>query len=138
MAGDDAGFVRITPDELVWSPLEPGIDVAVVTGDPSSDGFYIMRARFQPGTFTRPHFHPHSRHVTVIQGTWWTGTGQVEDRDHTVPLTPGSYMLHPARAPHFDGSKKGIVIVEISGIGPAAIIYVDESGNPIENVESPN
>ncbi len=43
-----------------------------------------------------------------------------------IPLQAGSYMMHPARAVHCDGSKDGEVIVEIKGIGPAPTILVDQ------------
>lgn len=68
----------------------------------------------------------------MIKGTWWAGTGTVLDKDNSVPLDPGGYMKHPAGAVHFDGSKGEDAIVQISGMGPAPIIFVDEAGNPID------
>lgn len=130
LADEDNGFVRLTPDELTWEELAPGLFVAVLEGDPSSEGFYILRARFAPGVFSAPHFHPNDRYVTVIQGTWWTGIGAVWDKENSVPLGPGSYMKHPGGAAHYDGSLGEEVIVEIKGMGPAPLIYVDEQGNP--------
>ena len=52
----------------------------------------------------RPHWHPNARYVTVLQGTWYTGTGTTFDLARALPLPPGSVMVHPARAPHWDGS----------------------------------
>ncbi|WP_156762734.1 cupin domain-containing protein [Woeseia oceani] len=130
-AGDDE-FVRLTPDDLVWTELEPGLDMAVLEGDPRSEGYYIMRARFAPGTFSAPHFHPNTRYVTVIKGTWYTGTGTVWDKENSIPLGPGSYMKHPAKAAHFDGAKDEEVIVEIRGMGPAPLVYVDADGHPVD------
>jgi hypothetical protein len=132
-AGDnDNGFVRLTPDDLVWQVLEPGLSVAIVEGDPGKEGFYIIRARFAPGVFSAPHYHPNDRFITVIQGTWWTGIGPVFDKEGSVPLGPGSYMRHPAKAAHYDGSRDEEVIVEIKGMGPAPLVYVDEDGKPKE------
>ncbi len=132
-AEDDAGFVRLTPEDFVWREIAPGLSVAVLEGDPSREGFYIIRARFAPGVFSEPHFHPNDRYVTVIQGTWYTGTGTAWDKASAVPLGPGSYMKHPGGAAHYDGSLEGEVIVEIKGMGPAPLVYVDESGNPRES-----
>lgn len=132
VASDDEGFVRLTPEDLVWKTLEPGLDIAVLEGDPSGEGYYILRARFAPGVFSAPHYHPNTRYVTVIAGTWWTGTGTHWDKEHSVPLKPGSYMKHPAGAAHYDGAKDEEVIVEIRGMGPAPLVYVDEDGAPIE------
>ena len=76
----------------------------------------------------RPHWHPNDRHVIVISGTWFTGTGATFDPNKAVPLKAGSYMLHPARALHWDGSNSDEpVIVQIVGIGPAETTQADPS-----------
>jgi len=118
-AVDDDGFVRIRPDEITFSAgSSEGPDIALLAGDPEKPGFYLLRARFRPGVFSSPHYHSTDRHVTVIKGTWYTGTDASFDRNKTVALGPGSYMMHPAGAVHFDGAKDEEVIVEIKGIGP--------------------
>ncbi|MEX0707348.1 MAG: cupin domain-containing protein [Woeseia sp.] len=126
------GFIRLTPDELVWQDLRPGLSFSVIEGDPGKEGFYIIRAKFAPGTLSKPHYHPNDRFITVISGTWWTGIGPVQKLDTAVPLEPGSYMKHPAGAAHYDGAVDEEVIVEIKGMGPAPLIYVDSDGNPID------
>ena len=130
VAENEDGFVRLTPEQLEWQTLEPGLSVAIVEGNPGGEGFYIIRARFAPGVFSEPHYHPNDRYITVIQGTWWTGTGTVWDKENAVPLGPGSYMKHPGGAAHYDGSLDEEVIVEIKGMGPAPLIYVDADGKP--------
>lgn len=35
---DEAGFVWLDPDELVWQELEPGITFAIIEGNPQSKG----------------------------------------------------------------------------------------------------
>ncbi len=123
-AEDEKGFVIVMPNEVVYgkNPAGSGPDLAVIAGDPTKEGFYIIRARFAPGVMSRPHHHPGDRHVTVISGTWWAGKGENFDPNATTPLGPGSYMLHPAGEVHFDGAKDVEAIVEIKGIGPAPTI----------------
>jgi quercetin dioxygenase-like cupin family protein len=122
-AVDADGFVRIVPDEIVFEAGSPGgPEIAVLAGDPEQEGFYLLRAKFRPGVFSSPHYHSSDRHVTVISGTWYTGTDESFDRDKTVALGPGSYMMHPAGAVHYDGAKDEEVIVEIKGIGPATTV----------------
>jgi quercetin dioxygenase-like cupin family protein len=126
-AQDEKGFVRITPEEVKWqdNPLIKGLQFAIIDGDPSKPGaVYVQRVKFSPGVTSRPHFHPEDRHVLVLKGTWYTGTGDDFDMSKTVPLTAGSYMKHPAKAVHFDGAKDEEVIVQISGIGPGTSIPV--------------
>ena len=124
---DKAGFVRVTPDEVKWTerPGYDGVKFAVIQGDPTKPGVYVVRARFSPGTMTRPHWHPEDRFVTVLQGTWWVGEGDSFEPDKTTPLKAGSFMLHPAKAHHYDGAKDEEVIVQIIGIGPSATNLVD-------------
>ncbi len=121
-AVDENGFVIIRPSDITWQHNTEGPDIAVIYGDPQEKGFYIIRARFRPGVMSRPHYHPSDRHVTVISGTWWAGTGTEFDPNKTTPLGPGSYMMHPAGEVHFDGAKEVETIVEIKGIGPAPSI----------------
>jgi quercetin dioxygenase-like cupin family protein len=125
-AEDEQGFVRVKPEEIVWQKRENGPDIAVVVGDPQKEGFYIVRARFAPGVMSQPHYHPNDRHVTVLSGTWYTGTSATFDKDATVALPAGSYMLHPGGAVHFDGAKDQEVIVEIKGMGPAPSIPANQ------------
>jgi quercetin dioxygenase-like cupin family protein len=129
---DKAGFVRVTPDEVAWTdrPGYDGVKFAVIQGDPSKPGIYVIRAKFSPGAMTRPHWHPEDRYVTVLQGTWYTGEGDSFEPDKTVPLKTGSFMLHPGKAHHYDGAKDDEVIVQIIGIGPSATHLIDpKSGN---------
>ena len=125
-----AGFVRLTPEQVRWQdvPGSPGVQMATIAGDPNGHGLYIQRVRFPPHVMDRPHWHPNDRHVTVLKGIWFTGTGATFDPPHAIPLQPGSYMLHPAKALHWDGSNSdGEVIVQVFGIGPADTVAADPS-----------
>ena len=124
-ANIDEGFIRIFPNELSWVQRESGTSYAILAGDSQSEGLYIQRNKFPPGAFSRPHLHDQDRFVTVISGTWYTGTGNDFDPDNTIPLGPGSYMKHPAGGVHFDGAKEGEVIVEIRGMGPVQTTFVE-------------
>jgi len=137
---DKAGFVRVTPEEVKWTdrPGYDGVQFATIQGDPTKPGIYVVRARFSPGTMTRPHWHPEDRFVIVVQGTWYTGEGDSFEPDKTVPLKAGSFMLHPAKAHHFDGAKDEEVIVQIIGIGPSATTLVDpKQGNTGRSIKKP-
>ena len=51
-----------------------------------------------------PHFHDNDRFVTVLEGTFWVGTGKF-DQQRTVPLKAGSFVRDVARGIHFEGTK---------------------------------
>jgi hypothetical protein len=129
---DKAGFVRIPPEEVKWTdrPGYDGVKFAMLVGDPSKPGLYVIRAKFSPGAMTRPHWHADERYVTVLQGTWYTGEGDTFEPDKTQPLKQGSLMIHPAKGHHYDGAKDEEVIVQIVGIGPSSTILIDpKQGN---------
>ena len=112
-------FVVLRAAELQWQPSPfPGVDSALLAGDPDQAGLYIMRARFQPGHMTPPHFHSRARYVTVISGVWYVGTDASFDPERTRPLLPGDFMKHPIGAIHYDGAKDVETIVEVRGLGP--------------------
>jgi hypothetical protein len=123
LAADAIGeTISITkPDSLEWKdyPGLPGVKFVVVNGNPREAGPYTIRAKFSPGTMSRPHWHPETRYITVLQGTWWAGAGEKLDPEATVPLPAGSFAVHAAGKVHYDGAKDEEVIVQISGIGPS-------------------
>jgi len=123
---DAAGFVRIAPEDIPWKPLPgyEGVRVAVLAGDPSKPGLYVVRVNFPPGLMSRPHFHPDDRYAVVLKGTWWTATGDDFDPDKAVPIKPGGFMKHPAGGHHYDGAKDEEVILQLTGYGPTATTLI--------------
>jgi hypothetical protein len=128
-ATDEHGFVILQPDQFDWGPDPTKVKTIVLQGDPSAEGFYIIRIRFPAGMTSRPHFHNQDRFVTVIQGTWYAGTQTTYDMSKTVPIRTGGFMKHPAGAIHFDGAKDEAVIVEIRGMGPVTTTSAEKRGN---------
>ena len=121
-AKEKADFVRITPADVHWKdiPGGHGAQEATLLGDPEKSAMYVIRVKFPPHVMDSPHWHPNARYVTVLQGTWFAGTGDTFDAARAVPLKAGSFMMHPAKATHWDGSAGNeTVIVQIIGIGPA-------------------
>jgi quercetin dioxygenase-like cupin family protein len=123
-------FVRLTPDQIHWVavPGSHGVQTAVIYGDPERPGPYVIRVRFPPHVMDRPHWHPKDRYVTVLQGTWYAGTGTTFDVSRAQPMPAGSFMMHPAGAVHWDGSATSeAVIVQITGEGPGTTTQADPS-----------
>jgi hypothetical protein len=56
------------PDQIEWKTTNefPGLETSVLAGDPSKPGLYVVMAKWLAGNhFSRPHFHPHDRFITV-------------------------------------------------------------------------
>jgi hypothetical protein len=109
------------PEQIKWlqNPSNPGVQQAVLYGDPSKPGLYIVLVKWLPGNMSRPHFHPNDRFITVISGTWWVGTGPKYDPDNTVPMPAGTFVTHYGKKVHYDGAKEGETVLQIVGEGPA-------------------
>ncbi len=127
---DSSDFVRISPAQIHWQeiPNAHGAQQAILLGDPAKRGMYVIRVRFPPYVMDIPHRHSMARYVTVLEGTWVTGTGDTFNLARAVALEPGSIMLHPANGIHWDGSGGAEpVIVQIVGEGPASTTPVDST-----------
>ena len=119
MGGLEQGFEVIQADEFDWDLNSTELQQIVIQGDPSKEGFYILRGRFPTGVTSLPHTHNQDRFVTVIEGTWYAGTDASHDINRTTRIPVGGYMKHPAGTVHFDGANhEAPVIVEIRGMGP--------------------
>src|SRR3546814_2438645 len=70
-----------------WMASRFGADlpIAILAGDPSKPGPYVMRVKFAPGHMSKPHFHKETRYVLVLKGTWWAGWGP-RSEEHTSEL----------------------------------------------------
>ncbi len=117
---DPAALVYTPPDQIKWigAPDGRGPLVHVLWGDPTRPGPYALLAKWPPHQMSRPHTHPHDRHITVISGTWWVGTGKTYAPDTTAPVPAGTVVTHFANQFHYDGAKDEPVILEIVGEGP--------------------
>jgi hypothetical protein len=117
----DRAAVEFTPpSEIKWVRNAAGTnESAVLFGDPSKPGPYVVRLKWLPGNMSRPHFHPNDRFFVVLSGTWWMGTGDTFDPDSTVPAPAGSYVIHYGGKVHYDGAKGEETIIQVWGMGPA-------------------
>lgn len=128
VAKDVPDFIRMSPADVPWRDIPDGHGAreATLVGNPDKPGMYVVRVTFPPYVMDRPHWHPNARFVTVLEGTWYTGTGDTFDLARAIPLKPGSFMMHPAKAVHWDGSAGAeTVIVQIIGEGPGESTPVD-------------
>jgi len=115
------------PSDIKWVRNSAGTnEQAILFGDPSKPGPYVMRIKWLPGNFSKPHFHNSDRFFVVISGTWWVGTGNKFNQDETVPIPAGSYVIHKGGQTHFDGARNEEAIIQVSGIGPVTTEQLHE------------
>jgi quercetin dioxygenase-like cupin family protein len=122
-----AAVIYKLPDQIEWKGTG-GNRSAVLVGDPEKPGLYVQMVKWLAGNnFSRPHFHPNDRFITVLKGTWWVGTGNKFDPANTVPMPAGTYVTHFGKQVHWDGAKEEDAILLIVGEGPATSTRVEEA-----------
>jgi quercetin dioxygenase-like cupin family protein len=109
--------------------LPKGAKIAVLEGDLASPGPFTMRVMAPAGFKIPPHWHPGIEHVTVVSGAFFMGMGDTWDESKGHELTPGSFSYMAAGTRHFAWTKKETV-VQVHGVGPWGITYVNPSDDP--------
>jgi len=121
---------QICESELIWSntkpPLLPGAKVAVVDGDPKSNGHFTLRLKFPPYYKIPPHTHPVDERTLVLKGVINIGFGDVLDTANAKRLTPGCFYLNPAGVHHFFFTSAEETEIQISTNGPWGLDVIGE------------
>jgi quercetin dioxygenase-like cupin family protein len=128
-----SGSAIHTPNKIQWLPgpasLPTGARWAVLEGDPAKEGPFTMRVLLPDGFKVAPHIHPATERVTVISGTLNFGMGDKFNRSATQVLPAGTFAYWPAGMKHF-AWVKGETILQVHGIGPWKIEYLDPADDP--------
>jgi quercetin dioxygenase-like cupin family protein len=128
----------MAPDEMKWGDAPPVFvktaKMAVLFGDPSKTGLFIVRLKMPAGYKVSPHWHPTDENVTVISGAMGIGMG--DNFDPKVKIyAPGSFFSMPAKMHHFAYAKKDTV-VQVTAMGPFALTYINPEDDPSKQAAS--
>jgi quercetin dioxygenase-like cupin family protein len=86
----------INADDVKWGPVPPnipaGAQLAVISGDPSKEGLYVIRLKMPGGYKVPAHNHPQYENVTVLSGEFNVGMGDKLDTEKGMLLRPGGYV----------------------------------------------
>lgn len=126
--GDPSASIIVPPDQIPWKK-ERANQRALLAGDPSKPGMYVMLAKWPKGnTFSHPHFHTNDRYVYVLEGTWWVATGNKFDPANLmVPVKAGTFVTEFGKEVHWAGAKDEDATIMIFGEGPTKNTPVDEA-----------
>ena len=113
------------PADIKWNKGN-GSESAVLVGDPSKPGLYVVLQKWLPHNNSHPHFHQNDRFINVISGTWWVNTGAKYDPPGMRPVPAGSFVTHFGKEIHYDGARDAECILEIVGMGPATATQAEE------------
>ena len=128
------------PTTIEWkegpAALPPGAKMAALEGDPTKEGPFVVRFQFPAGYRVPPHTHPKTERVTVISGTLYLAAGEALDRTSAKSLPAGSFGFWPAGMKHAAWSE-GETVIQLHGIGPWQINYVNPADDPRNAKKSP-
>jgi hypothetical protein len=122
----------VTPDQLKWAQnpaMSKGGEVAIVSGDPSKEGVYVIRLRVPAGFKVAPHFHPNDENVTVLSGTFNIGMGDTLDESSGQAVPTGGFFQTTKTMHHYAWFEEDTVL-QMHGIGPGGITYVNTADDP--------
>jgi quercetin dioxygenase-like cupin family protein len=128
----------VPPQEIKWGPaptvLPPGAEAAVLFGDPSEEGLFVLRLKLPAGYSVAPHTHPVDEVITVISGRFRLGTGETADQRKAQPLPAGSFFALPPGMAHYVFIDEETV-VQISTVGPWGLTYINPKDDPRQKTQ---
>ena len=128
----------VSPQEVKWGPapavLPAGAQAAVLFGDPSKEGLFVLRLKLPKGYRVAPHWHSVPEIVTVLAGTFRLGMGETADPSKAQPLPAGSFIALPPGHVHHVFIDEDTVI-QISTNGPWDLNYVNPKDDPRQKTQ---
>lgn len=126
-------YSQVNSTDLKWGPapavFPAGAKMAVLSGDPSKPGIFVIRLEMPEGYAVPAHHHGTDEYVTVISGEFHLGMGDKLDKAKGTTLMPGGFAQAPAGMNHFAWSTKPSV-VQVSAEGPFTMVYANPADDP--------
>ncbi|MGH7511032.1 MAG: cupin domain-containing protein [Gemmatimonadales bacterium] len=117
-----------------WQPgppaLPPGARFALLEGDPAKAGAFRFRLEMPDSYEVRPHYHPMSERIEVLEGTLLMGRGREWDDSKLEPLAAGEQANVAAEEPHY-ARTRGLTVIEVRTTGPFGTTWV----NPADDLQ---
>jgi len=131
-AGASGAHVMVKASDTKWGDgpafLPKGVQAAVLYGDPAKSGPFAIRLKAPAGGKIPRHWHPTDEQVTIIEGDFHLAMDEGA-KAHDADFVAGDYVNLPAKMQH-EASTKGGAVVQVNGMGPFQINYVDPKDDP--------
>ena len=125
--------VMVAPASITWGDappsLPPGARMAVLSGDPSKPGPFVIRAQVPAGYRVPPHWHPTDENLTILTGTVALGMGDTADESTMQNVASGGLVVLPGNMRHTFLARTAATF-QVHGMGPFAVNYVNPSDDP--------
>jgi len=129
----ESGLVFINSKDVKWGEAPPFLPksakIAVLNGDPGKPAPYTLRLMLPAGYKIPPHWHTLDENLTIISGNFRLGLADTVDASKEHALAAGGYHFLPGKAHHY-AIAKSATVVQVSGMGPFDINYLDPKDDP--------
>ena len=135
----EAVFKSILPEDIDWQPFPAfpkSARLAVLVGEPTQAGPYVIRVKVPAGVKLMPHRHPEDRIYTVMSGVFYVGRGDQFDGDKVNAYPPGTVIVLPGDTWHFHWAKSGEYVTQVTAIGPLGLEYKETQDDPRNAAQS--
>lgn len=124
---------QVNSNNLKWGPapvvFPKGAQMAVLSGDPTKSGTFVIRLKMPAKYQVAAHHHPTDEYVTVISGEFHLGMGDKLDKTKSATLHAGGFAEAPAGMNHFAWTSTRS-IVQVQAEGPFVMTYVNPADDP--------
>ena len=134
------GQLLVRAKSIKWSQapsgLPQGAKVALLQGNPTAPGRFVIRVQL-PADYKIPfHSHANAMDVTVVSGTLYVASTATFDKKKAFAINPGDFYHLPANASQFSFTK-GATVLEIHGEGPYTMKYANAADDPLKGAAAP-
>jgi quercetin dioxygenase-like cupin family protein len=130
--------VFVNPDELKWGDPPPqfpkGGQLAILHGDPSKKGAFALRFKMPDGYRIAPHWHTQDEQLTIVSGKLMLHMGDTMDTP-SHELGVGAFHFLPGKM-HHGAQADGETVVQINGMGPFDIHYLNPADDPTKKTST--
>jgi quercetin dioxygenase-like cupin family protein len=128
-----AASAKTAPAQLKWGAAPPGLpsgaQMAVVSGDPGKKGMFVVELKMPVDYAVPAHWHPTDETVKVLSGKIGYGMSDKLVEAGAKQLTAGQSAVMKAKMHHWVFAS-GPATIQVSGMGPFAITYVNPKDDP--------
>ena len=130
-----ANPIYINTAEIKWGAPPPEIpaggQMAVLHGDPSKKAPFTLRLKMPAGYKIPPHWHSNDEQLTILSGELILHMGDKMDAPAQA-LGAGGFHFLPGKM-HHAAETKVETVVQVDGVGPFDIHYLNPADNPAKS-----
>lgn len=112
--------ILVLPKDVKWvagTGADKGTSSALLAGDPSKPGMYVLLVKVPAGWSELPNYHNQDEYAMVIEGTVLLGFGDVTNESAMNAMPAGSFSMIPKHVHHYAIAKTAATF-EVFGVGP--------------------